>query len=204
MLSANRARPAEPTPSDGAADEAALVPAVLAGDVRARAAFFDLHAGLVQRVLARMLGADAELEDLLHDVFVEAFGSLHGLRNPLALRSWLVGVAAHTARRCIRRRRRSRWLVFFAASELPERAAPASEDAYGELRTIHALLARLGVEEQLVFSLRWLEGMQVDEVASACALSVSTTKRRLAAAERRFRAMARHHPEVERWLGGAA
>ena len=80
---------------------------------------------------------------------------------------------------------------------------PLGEEAYGELRTIHQLLGRLGVDEQLVFSLRWLEGMRVDEVAEACALSLSTTKRRLAAAERRFRAMARHHPEVERWFGGA-
>ena len=203
MQLANRARLPEPTFLDDAVDEAALVKAVLAGDVRARATFFDLHAGLVQRVLARALGADGELEDLLHDVFVEAFASLRGLRDPRAIRAWLVGVAAHTARRCIRRRQRGRWLLFLGEAELPEPSLPLGEDAYGELRTIHQLLGRLGVDEQLVFSLRWLEGMRVDEVAEACALSLSTTKRRLAAAERRFRAKARHHTEVERGLGGA-
>jgi RNA polymerase sigma-70 factor (ECF subfamily) len=203
MLLASRAPPPEPPSPEGTADEAALVLAVLAGDELARAAFFDRHAGLVQRVLARTLGADSELQDLLHDVFVEAFASLRNLRDPRAVRPWLVGVAAHTARRCIRRRQRSRWLVFFGANELPEPPVALGEDAYGELRTIHRLLGRLGVEEQLVFSLRWLEGMQVDEVAAACSLSRSTTKRRLAAAERRFRAMARNHPELERWFGGA-
>ena len=98
MLLANRARPPEPPLPESAADEAAQIQAVLAGDAGARAAFFDRHAGLVQRVLARSLGADSELEDLLHDVFVEAFGSLRGLRDPRAIRPWLVGVAAHTAR----------------------------------------------------------------------------------------------------------
>lgn len=185
-------------------DEAALISAALAGDVHARAALFDLHAGVVQRVLARVLGADTELEDLLHDVFVEAFSSLHGLRDPRAIRQWLVGVAAHTARRCIRRRRRSRWLVFLASGELPEPVTPLGEDAYGELRTIHQLLSQLSVDEQLVFSLRFLEGMQVEEVGQTCGFSLSTTKRRLAAAERRFRAMARRYPEVERWFGGAS
>lgn len=203
MLLASQAQPPELPPPGADYDEAAQVQAVLAGDDDARAAFFDRHAGLVQRVLARTLGADSELEDLLHDVFVEAFASLRNLRDPRAIRPWLVGVAAHTARRCIRRRQRSRWLVFFGAGELPEPPMTLGEDAYGQLRTIHKLLGRLGVEEQLVFSLRWLEGMQVDEVAQACALSMSTTKRRLAAAERRFRAMARNHPEIERWFGGA-
>jgi RNA polymerase sigma-70 factor (ECF subfamily) len=204
MLSANRARSPEPTPPDPALDEAALVLAVLAGESGARAAFFDRHAGLVQRVLARVLGADTELEDLLHDVFVEAFGCLHSLRDPRLIRSWLAGVAAHTARRCIRRRRRSRLFIFFGAGDVPEPAVPLGEDAYGELRTIQSLLGRLSVDEQLVFSLRWLEGMRVEEVAQACELSLSTAKRRLAAAERRFRAMARHHPEIERWFGGAS
>jgi RNA polymerase sigma-70 factor (ECF subfamily) len=120
------------------------------------------------------------------------------------VRSWLVGVTAHTARRCIRRRRRNRWLVFFATDELPESSSALGEDAYSELRTIDWLLGRLGAEERLVFSLRWLEGMQVEEVARACDLSLSTTKRRLGAAERRFRAMAKHHPEVERWFEGAS
>lgn len=207
MQLASRARSPEPMPTEddpsALLHDAALVEAVLAGDDAARAAFFDRHAELVQRVLARMLGADSELEDLLHDVFVQAFGSLGGLRDPRAIRSWLVGVAAHTARRCIRRRQRGRWLSFFATSELPEPPSAASEDAHSELRTIQQLLSRLSVDEQRVFSLRWLEGMQVEEVAVACALSVSTTKRRLASAQRRFRAMASRHPEIERWIGGA-
>ncbi len=203
MLAVNLARSPESNASDRTDDDAAVVSGVLAGSAAARAALFDRHAALVQRVLARMLGADTELEDLLHDVFVEAFASLGGLRDPNAVRSWLVGVAAHTARRCIRRRRRGRWLMFFASEDLPEpEVSSFGEEAYGELRMIHWLLRRMGVEEQLVFSLRWLEGMEIEEVARACDLSRSTTKRRLAAAERRFRAMARHEPSIERWLGG--
>ena len=199
MLLANRHHLA--TAPDGA-DDVELVRAVLAGDAQARAAFFDQHAALVQRVLARLLGADAELEDLLHDVFVEAFAGLRGLRDPRAIRAWLVGIAAHTARRCIRRRQRGRWLVF-PGETLPEPSAPIGEEAYSELRTIQWLLGQLSVDERLVLSLRWLEGMQVDEVAQACGLSHSTTKRRLAAAEKRFRALLRRYPEVERWFGGA-
>jgi RNA polymerase sigma-70 factor (ECF subfamily) len=190
-------------PDPEGVDDAALVRLVLAGDTQARAAFFDRHSALVQRVLARLLGADAELEDLLHDVFVEAFMGVHGLRDPRAMRAWLVGIAAHTARRCIRRRQRGRWLMFPGEAALPEPTTPVGEEAYSELRTIQWLLAQLSVDEQLVLSLRWLEGMQVDEVAQACGLSHSTTKRRLAAAEKRFRALARRHPEVERWFGGA-
>lgn len=200
MLLANR--PHLATAPDGA-DDVELVRAVLAGDAQARAAFFDQHAALVQRVLARLLGADGELEDLLHDVFVEAFAGLRGLRDARAIRAWLVGIAAHTARRCIRRRQRGRWLMFPGEGALPEPTTPVGEEAYSELRTIQWLIAQLSVDEQLVLSLRWLEGMQVDEVAQACGLSHSTTKRRLAAAEKRFRALARRHPEVERWFGGA-
>src|SRR5580700_2214071 len=78
-----------PRPEAFTGDDAALVHAFRRGDPGARAALYDRHADHVERVLVRVLGADRELADLHHDVFVRALGSLHKLVDPAALRGWL-------------------------------------------------------------------------------------------------------------------
>src|SRR5262249_11262088 len=86
----------------------------------AAAALFDRYASHIHRVLTRVLGADAELPDLVNEVFLSAVRSVTQLRQPGAVRSWLTTIAVHTARRCIRRRYRRRWLAFFSPTDIQE------------------------------------------------------------------------------------
>src|SRR6202042_863056 len=80
-------RPIEPAPFSG--DDVALVLGFRRGDPRARAALYDRYADHVHRVLYRVLGLDRDLDDLHHDVFVRALGSLPRLEDPSALKGWL-------------------------------------------------------------------------------------------------------------------
>src|SRR5512135_1032195 len=79
-------------------DDAALVKALLGGHPAAAVAFHERFAGKVHALLYRMLGADQELEDTVHDVFVRALEALPNLRDPAALDSWVMGVTVRTAR----------------------------------------------------------------------------------------------------------
>ncbi|RYE89019.1 MAG: RNA polymerase sigma factor [Myxococcales bacterium] len=179
----------------------ALVAALRAGDARARAQLFDAHGPHVQRVLARVLGVDQELGDLLHDVFIEAYTSIARLDDPRALRGWLTTIAVFTARGCIRRRKRRSWLRFFGWDEMPEAAAPAGQsEAALALRRVQAVLERMPEDDRIAFALRFLEGMELTEVAAACQVSLATIKRRLSRAEERFRREAASEPALGRWL----
>ena len=186
-----------------AGDDAALVHAFRRGDAGARAALYDRYADHVHRVLYRLLGFDRDLADLHHDVFVRALGSLPNLEDPSALKGWLTMIAVHVAHTSITRRRRRSWLWFMPSEELPEvESAAASGEVLDALRATYAVLDALPVDERIAFALRFIDGMELTEVAAACETSLATIKRRLARAGARFEAGARTQPVLEGWLEG--
>ncbi len=181
--------------------DAALLEALRQGDTRAKGLLFDRYAGHVERVLRRVLGLDPDLADVLQDVFVEALTSIQDVRDPNALRSWLSSIAVFTARRKIRSRVRRRWLMFLAPDAVPEPPSepPRREDTEA-LRRTYAVLDRMPTDERIAFALRYVDGMELTEVARACDVSLATIKRRLVKAEQRFVAMARRDPVLEDWV----
>jgi RNA polymerase sigma-70 factor (ECF subfamily) len=184
-------------------DDASLVAALRSGHPAALAAFHDRYATHMLRILVRILGQDAELEDVLHEVFVRALGSLHGLRDPACLTPWMVKVAVLTARTCLQRRQRGRWLRFRAPEDLAEEDLAQYEQDWSsqaELRLTYELLDRLPAEERIVFALRFIAQMELGELAEACSVSLATAKRRLKRAEARFLALVRGQPRLRHWI----
>jgi RNA polymerase sigma-70 factor (ECF subfamily) len=166
-----------------------IVRGLLAGQPWAAMEMFDAYALDVRRVLTRMLGVDAELNDLLHDVFVQALEGIERLREPQRLRAWLIGICVHVARGRIRKRRRCWWMILLAGD---------SELAAATYR----VLDRLEPEDRIVLALRVLEGLEMNEVAAACGVSRSTAKRRVAHAQARFRELSEAEPALREWAEG--
>lgn len=184
-------------------DDAALVEGFRRGDPGARAALYDRHADHVHRVLYRILGVHPDLADLHHDVFVRAIGSIGRLEDPAALKGWLTMIAVHVAHTAITRRKRRGWLWFLPGEELPEMESnTASSEVRDALRATYAVLDTLPADERIAFALRFIDGMELTEVAAACDTSLATIKRRLARATERFGAEARKQPVLEPWLDG--
>jgi RNA polymerase sigma-70 factor (ECF subfamily) len=177
-------------------DDEGLVHALLQQDPAARAALFDRYAPYVQRVIARIIGySEPERVDLLHDVFVRALERMGDLKNPRALKSWLLGIAVFTAKEWLRRRKR------IGSPVSPERAADragtsAPPEAIEAVQSFYSLLDRLAADDRAVFVLRFLEGMNLEEIAEACDLSISTARRRVLRAENRFRKVLPCYPAL--------
>jgi RNA polymerase sigma-70 factor (ECF subfamily) len=187
---------------EAAAGEA-LVRALREGRPEASTLLYDRYAPMVERVLLRVLGPDPELPDLLHEVFARALAGSVQLHDPSALASWLTQIAVFTARGAIRRRKRQRWLRFLPWEDLPEQESERScPEARAAVSATYALLDKFPVEERLVFALRFIEGMDVAEVAEACGLTIAQTKRRLARAERLFLQRARSNAVLREWVAG--
>ncbi len=184
-------------------DDRALVEALLGGHRGATAELFDRYAHHVERILVRILGHDHEVADLLHEVFARLLAALGTLQDPGALKGWLTGITVFTARECIRRRVRGRWLRFFAPEDLPDVESVATDEETREaLRVTYALLDRLGADDRIAFTLRFFEGLEIVSIASACGVSINTAKRRIARAQRRFVALAEREPALKAWLEG--
>jgi RNA polymerase sigma-70 factor (ECF subfamily) len=186
-------------------DDAALLAALREHHPGAKAAFFHRHATYVERVITRVIGFDGELSDIVQDVFLNALSSLHTLKNAGALRPWLAQVATLTARKVLRTRSRRRWLRLFVDHEDEKSAERVTSDTdlatLRALAAVYAVLEELPADEHIAFALRYIEGMEIAEVAAACRVSLSTAKRRLQRAERCFIDRAQQRPELGEWLG---
>lgn len=185
----------------GQASDATLVAWVREGGAqagRAAGVIYGRHAAAMRRVVARILGVTAEIDDVLHDSFMAALRRIDSLRDPAALKPWLVSVAVGEARHHLRAKARRAWLSFFAPEDVPD--APAvGVDAAGSaaVRATYEVLRSLPADERIAFALRHLDGMELAECASVCAVSLATFKRRLQRADAAFAAGAREHPALD-------
>lgn len=173
-----------------------LLALVRRGGAGAGAALYDRFGDDINRLVWRVMGADRDHDDLVQQVFVNVLANVHKVRDPSALRSWVVSVTVNTARSEIRRRKFRR--VFSAgAEEVPDVAAP-SEDLEGKhlLGHTYRILDRLPADERIAFVLRHVEQHALTEVASMCGCSLATIKRRIARADKRFAELAADVPEL--------
>jgi RNA polymerase sigma-70 factor, ECF subfamily len=183
------------TPLKFVGDDKALVQALRAGHPGAAAAFYDQHAPHVHRTLRAVLGADADLPDLLQEVFIRAIEAIADLDDLDRLKSWLTTIAVYTARAHIRRRTRRKWLRAFAPEEpLTQEPQPGCSEARLALRRVYQILDELPLGERMAFTMRFVEGLTLTDAAEACQTSLATLKRRLSRAEKRFAEAVQNEP----------
>jgi RNA polymerase sigma-70 factor (ECF subfamily) len=185
-----------PTPLD-ADDDAALVAAVRAQAPRAPGRVWDRYASLSRRLLSRMLGPSAEVDDALQVVFLRLFRDFDTLREPGALRSFIIGITVHVATSELRRRQARRWLLLSDDGALPEPEPAGDTEALEQRQALLALyrvLDRVDTKRRLVFVLRYVEGLELAELSSVLGCSLATTKRRVADAAERVNLLSSRDP----------
>ena len=155
--------PASPPPDAGSDVE--LIARWRSGDERAATSLVARHADALARY-ARSLGAREDVEELVQDTFVRAFGSIDAFRGESSLRTWLFTIE----RRLLMDRRRSERRRGTSVS-IDEHDVPTAHDALdalvadeaeGRLRDAVDALSPLQRE---VFTLRVAEGMAYREIA---------------------------------------
>jgi RNA polymerase sigma-70 factor (ECF subfamily) len=159
--------------------DADLVYALRAGEPGAAQAIWDRHSTTVHRFLLRALGRPSEeVEDLTQEVFLRVLTRADVIREPAALREFIVSVAVRVLRWELRRRWVRRVVRLSEGGQLPEVAVPgADHEARQALARCYAILDRLGTRERLAFVMCCLEDMTMDEVAERLGTSLSTAKR---------------------------
>jgi RNA polymerase sigma-70 factor (ECF subfamily) len=193
-----------------ALEDAELVRAALAGDGRASRIIWRRYLPLVRSRLGRALGSH-DVDDHVQEVFLRLFEYLAELRDPTALRSFLIGITLRIAGTEMRRRRSRGWLTLTATGELPEPRENNDFADDGETRQIaeklRAVLGKLNDQSYRFFELRFMEERELVEVAEAMNVSLATAKRHLARVVTRVQAMAEREPVLAEcrgaWSAGA-
>lgn len=142
------------------------------------------YGAYVAAIAHRLLGRDDKVDDVVQDVFLDAWKGVGTLRDPGALKGWLATVTVRTARRRLRMRRVK---MFFHLDEHPEYGDIASSDASPKhkalLSRVYEVLDTLPVDQRLAWTLRYVEREQLDDVARLCDVSLATVKRKISAAQ---------------------
>ena len=169
---------------------------------------FRRYRGRVHAALFRILGGNADMEDLLQETFVQVFASLKSWRAEASLATWIDRIAVRVAYRAIGRRR-SR-LEQLSEGDAPEVAVatdgPAAVMARDGVRRLYVALDALSPAARIAFALHEIDGRSMAEVAEVTGASVTATKLRVWRARRSLEAAAARDPVLREFLrdeGGA-
>ena len=168
-----------------------LMAAAAVGDESALGELYDRHAGAMLGVALRILKLRPDAEDLVHDVFVEAWQKAADFDvGRGSVRSWLL---VRVRSRGVDRLRslsaaRRRGLLGDGEGAPEAEGAPVAPvwDGPDRERARKALDGLPDAQRSLV-ELAYFEGMTCSEMAAHCAIPIGTVKSRLAAAMGKLR-----------------
>jgi RNA polymerase sigma-70 factor (ECF subfamily) len=175
------------TKSGSGPTDAALVIAARANERWAQEALFRRYVTMVNGLAYRLVGRDADLDDLVQDCFAAAWCSLGRLKDPHQFANWLGSIVVRTAHKLIRRRRTLARLGLgnCASVELDRLVSPGTPpDARAELEAAYRIVETMAPSTRVAFLLRRIEGLPLEQIAVLMSVSLATVKRRLADAER--------------------
>jgi RNA polymerase sigma-70 factor (ECF subfamily) len=146
-------------------------------------ALFNRYARYVAGIAARLMGRDdAEVDDIVQDVFWLASRRIDRLPDMASARGWLAVVTTRVVRRKLMRRRfKGLFHCDQPVGDVP--ANVASPEQRATLKRVYQVLETLPIEQRLAWSLRYIEGERLECVAGMCGCSLATVKRRIDAAQ---------------------
>lgn len=172
-------------------DDAALVERAQQGDGAAFWLIIKRHNQRLYRVARAVLDDDTEAEDVLQETYIHAFTHLSEFRGDARLSTWLTRIALNEA---LGRRRQRRPTVDVKAIETlaaPFSAHDLDPEAAAALTEIRRLLERavsaLPERYRIVFVMRDVEEISIEETALLLGLRPQTVGSRLHRARRLLR-----------------
>ncbi len=161
-------------------EDAELVAEMARGSREALAELYDRYAAHLLAVARRMLRDRAEAEDLLHDVFLEAWRQASGYDGARGtVRAWLlIRLRARTLDRLRLRK------LLDPTATMPTSIAPPVEP---ETATVRGAIAALPAEQRRAIELAYYQGLSATEIASAERAPLGTVKSRISAAMSKLR-----------------
>jgi RNA polymerase sigma-70 factor (ECF subfamily) len=191
-----------PVPPGAEEADAMLVSGARAGDAGACFRIWSKYAPLVSRLVSAYFGPGAERDDLAQEVFLRVFSRMDEVRDPSALRGFIAGICLGVARNTSRRARIRSILRLSPRGDLPDIPIPGIKDeARQALRHLWMLLSAASAEDRSLFVCRHVEKMEMNDVATAQGLNISTAKRRVARMTRRISAAMQQDAVLAEYAG---
>ena len=181
--------------------------ALKAGDREAFAQMVDQTSGHIYHVALHILGDEQDAEDVLQETYLKALRSLPTFEGRSSLMTWLYRIAVNEALMAVRRRKPQALSV---EEPDPDDEAESQEMEIvdfcclpeGELlsaearRALDQAVQHLPANLRVVFVMRDMEGLSIQDTAEALSLGENNVKTRL------LRARLRLRQELSLYFGG--
>ena len=142
------------------------------------------------RLLSRLIRDSAEVEDVAQEAFIKAYRALPSFRGDSAFYTWLYRIGINTAKNyLVAKGRRTPTISEFDAeeaenfdesSQLRELNTPESELISKEIaETINQAMTELPEELRVALTLREIEGLSYEEIASMMNCPIGTVRSRI-------------------------
>jgi RNA polymerase sigma-70 factor (ECF subfamily) len=167
--------------------------AIARGDVQALRDAYREHHEAVRAFSRRLLGSDADAEEIVQEVFVDLPRAVRNFRGDCSFSTFVIAVAVNHARHFMRAAGRRRAAhARFADEQRTGNMAPAADEAALREELAERLLramSQLSDEQRLAFVLSDVEDRNSSEVARILDIPASTVRSRLAAARDTLRSL---------------
>lgn len=164
-----------------------------AGEPEAVTRMFEEYLPVLERVLGRIVGPGADLEDLTQITFIETLRALPRFRGDASFKTWITSIAVHVAQHHLRagKYRRTVALELVPEARLDDGAIAPEEriDERRMARRLYDLLDRISPLKRVALLLFAVEGRPVEEVAALTGASSTATRSRVFFARRELRAL---------------
>lgn len=201
------------TPPVSSDSDQQLVERTVAGDQRAYELLVIKYQRRIERLIARMVRDPDLVQDIAQETFLRAYRALHQFRGEAQFYTWLYRIAVNTAKKALVDMRRNPVIVESAlhapddedetfrarnepsTDETPETVLAAQEIA----AAVNAAMEALPEDLRQAVTLREIEGLSYEEIASAMNCPIGTVRSRIFRAREAI--SARVKPLLERQSG---
>lgn len=164
-----------------------IIEKAMNGNSLAMKELYRLYSKSMFNICCRMMNNSTDAEDMLQEIFIEAFSRLNTFRFESTFGAWLKRI---TINKCINELRRRKVQLEYRDQPFSEEVADEVEpdNTYSELsveRIKHAM-GLLPDGYRVVFSLYMLEGYDHEEIACILGISESTSKTQLMRARKKI------------------
>ncbi len=174
----------------------------VSGDRTAQRDFFQRERQRVHAILYRIVGSNADMEDLLQEVFIQVFRSMGGFRGEASLATWLDRIAVRVAYAYLAKRRND--TIRLSVVPEPVSTEPGADQRMmtrEATRRFYSALDAIAVAQRVAFTLHVIDGRPLKDVATAMTASVVATKVRVWRAWRAIQQAAERDPLIADLLG---
>ncbi|OGS37625.1 MAG: hypothetical protein A2293_16500 [Elusimicrobia bacterium RIFOXYB2_FULL_49_7] len=167
------------------AQEIELVNLCIAGHPKAQRELFNKYKKLFYSLAYKSLGTGFDLDEIVHEIFIQIFRSLPSFKGKSAFPTWIYRIALNVCLSRLRSKMRKRQLSLVQGLESVENRVSSQENPATDLdrkefeTIVQEALHKLDDRKHLIIVLHDMEGKSIEEIALLMKKPTGTIKSRL-------------------------